>query len=134
MDHVARPHNERDLEIYRRVVNAKKKGIELKYNTLPKRLKTHKNEGCFLDRFKVIDAKASGSHTVVAHLQKDGHYYIHPDLSQNRSVTVREAARLQTFPDDYKFEGSRGSQFCQIGNAVPPLLSKVIAHELIKYL
>ncbi|TSC58770.1 MAG: DNA (cytosine-5-)-methyltransferase [Candidatus Peregrinibacteria bacterium Greene0416_19] len=134
MDHVARPHNARDLEIYRRVVNAKKKGIRLKYNALPKRLKTHKNEECFLDRFKVIDAEARGSHTVVAHLQKDGHSYIHPDLAQNRSVTVREAARLQSFPDDYKFEGSRGSQFCQIGNAVPPMLSKVVAHELIKYL
>lgn len=134
MDHVARPHNKRDLEIYRRVVLAKRKGVTLKYNLLPKRLKTHKNEECFLDRFKVIDAKAKGSHTVVAHLQKDGHAYIHPELRQNRSLTVREAARLQTFSDDYKFEGTRGLQFRQIGNAVPPMLSRVIAEELIKYL
>lgn len=131
MDHVARPNTEQDLEIYRLAVLAKQKGEDIKYYDLPKRLKTHNNEKSFLDRFKVVDGNMRGSHTIVAHLAKDGHSYIHPDLKQNRSITVREAARLQTFPDDYRFEGERGSKFKQIGNAVPPMLSEVIAKELL---
>ena len=134
MDHIARPNSQHDLEIYRRAVLTKVGGRNIKYNELPSRLKTHKNETVFLDRFKVVDATAKGSQTVLAHIAKDGHYYIHPDLKQNRSLTVREAARLQTFPDDYKFEGGRGSQFRQIGNAVPPMFSTVIAAELVKYI
>lgn len=134
MEHVARPNTNQDLEIYRRAVLAKQKGKNIKYNHLPKRLKTHNNEEGFRDRFKVVDAGAKGSHTVVAHMAKDGHYYIHPDLSQNRSFTVREAARLQTFPDDYKFEGERSPQFRQIGNAVPPMLSETVARILVNYL
>lgn len=134
MDHVARPNTKQDLEIYKRAVLAKKSGENIKYNQLPERLKTHNNEDGFLDRFKVIDDKAKGSHTVVAHIAKDGHFYIHPDIKQNRSLTVREAARLQTFPDDYKFEGDRGPRFKQIGNAVPPMFSLILAKELKKYL
>lgn len=134
MDHISRPNTRQDLEIYRLAVLAKQKGENIKYNRLPERLKTHNNEGGFLDRFKVVDENAPGSHTLVAHIAKDGHFYIHPDLKQNRSLTVREAARLQTFPDDYKFEGERGPQLKQIGNAVPPILSEVIAKELIKHL
>lgn len=134
LDHISRPNNKQDLEIYKLAVLAKQNGYNIKYNKLPKRLKTHNNESGFLDRFKVIDEKSKGAHTIVAHIAKDGHYYIHPDLKQNRSLTVREAARLQTFPDDYKFEGGRGPQFKQIGNAVPPMLSEIIAKELLKYL
>jgi len=134
MDHISRPNNEQDLKIYRLAVLAKQKGENIKYNRLPKELKSHSNEKGFLDRFKVVDNNAKGSHTVVAHIAKDGHFYIHPDLGQNRSLTIREAARLQTFPDDYKFEGARGSRFKQIGNAVPPLFSTIIAMELKKYL
>lgn len=134
--HVARPHRDQDKEIYKIAVNKwSKKQERLNYNDLPARLKTHQNRTSFTDRFKVVAADLPYSQTVVAHISKDGHYYIHPDVKQNRSITVREAARLQSFPDDYYFEGekegaNRTAAFKQIGNAVPPLMAKEIAKQI----
>ncbi len=106
--HVARPHRDQDKEIYKIAVQKWEKRQErLNYNDLPERLKTHQNRTSFFDRFKVVAADLPYSQTVVAHIAKDGHYYIHPDSKQNRSLSVREAARLQSFPDDYYFEGEK---------------------------
>ncbi|AZA79833.1 DNA (cytosine-5-)-methyltransferase [Chryseobacterium sp. G0186] len=128
--HISRPHNDRDLAIYKIAIQKwNHEKIRLKYPDLPEELKNHKNESSFIDRFKVVDGSGV-SHTVVAHIAKDGHYYIHPDEDQCRSISVREAARLQSFPDDFYFEGSRSAAFKQIGNAVPPLMAYAIAKKM----
>jgi len=83
----------------------------------------------FTDKWKRLP-KDKPSWTVVSHLHKDGYMYIHP--TQNRTISVREAARLQSFPDSFVFYGSRTAQFKQVGNAVPPLLAMAIAKHLKK--
>jgi len=130
--HIARPHNTKDLEIYRLAIQKLVGGERLKNNHVPAEMRTQKNVSDFLDRFKVVAEKP---HTMIAHIAKDGHHFIHPDENQLRSISVREAARIQSFPDNYYFEGVKEDQprtaaFRQIGNAVPPLMAAAIATKL----
>ena len=133
--HMCRIHNQNDLDIYHHVIEAWNNGHNrLKYYDLPEALRTRQNETSFVDRYKVVAGDMPYSHTMIAHIAKDGHYFIHPDINQCRSISVREAARIQSFPDDFYFEGPRSAKFTQIGNAVPPLMAQALAEEIAQML
>lgn len=130
--HAARKVNDNDIEIYKLAIQKfLKTKKQIKYSELPSHLKKYKNE-TYEDRFKVLNLYGL-SHTIMAHLAKSGHYYIYPNVKTPRALSIREAARIQSFPDNYFFEGSMSSCFRQIGNAVPPLFSYHIAKYLEKY-
>lgn len=137
LNHETRGHIRKDLHRYFfAAVFTRQHGRSSLLEDLPASLlPDHKNveaalkETKFNDRFRVQVA-GKPSTTVVSHISKDGHYFIHYDSSQCRSLTVREAARLQTFPDNYRFEGPRTEQYRQVGNAVPPLLANKIAQKV----
>lgn len=133
-NHTSRHHIRQDLHRYLFVAcYARLKKWSPRMRDFPKGLwPEHKNVKeaaagkMFPDRFRVQFA-GNPATTITSHISKDGHYYIHYDPCQCRSLTVREAARIQTFPDNYLFEGGRTPQYKQVGNAVPPLLARQIA-------
>jgi DNA (cytosine-5)-methyltransferase 1 len=125
--HCSRPHNDRDLRDFARLregetcSRALARGVEMEFPY---------SRGSFKDRYTRQD-RSSLCSTIVAHLKNDGLMFIHP--TQLRSLTPREAARVQTFPDTFKFSGSRSHVFTQIGNAVPPLIGQKVGLGIVKY-
>lgn len=122
-NHAARNHNDKDRERYRIL---SENNWQLKHLNEVRPDLVHHDPKHFGNRYTVQDFDLPGK-TVVAHLYKDGNLFIHPDPQQERTFTVREAARVQSFPDDFKFVGARTHQFKQVGNAVPPLMARAIA-------
>lgn len=121
--HTAREHNRRDLKIFKML----RPGTCIK--DLPDRYNPYRKDA-FPDRFKKQPWNRPSS-TIIAHLSKDGLMHIHPDGRQNRTITAREAARIQSFNDTFIFEGPRTKQYIQIGNAVPPLFARTIADTIM---
>ena len=128
-NHVARNHNERDRQRYKFL---SKNNWELRDLKKIRPDLIHHNPDHFKNRYTVQRYDLPGK-TVVSHLYKDGNLFIHPDYKQERTFTVREAARVQSFPDDFVFLGSRTEQYKQVGNAVPPIMAEKISKVIKKY-
>ena len=126
-NNITRWHRQKDLEVFDHM----KPGDRWADLSPRDKKKIGYNDDSFNDKWRRLPLNKP-SWTVTSHLSKDGYMFIHP--KQNRTISVREAARLQSFPDKFVFEGSRSSQFKQIGNAVPPLLAKAIALSVRKIL
>ncbi|WP_186174702.1 DNA cytosine methyltransferase [Vibrio jasicida] len=138
LNHATRGHMTSDLlrYAYSAAFTMLNDGISPKSRDYPSELApAHENwdSGSHADRFRTQAATKCAT-TVTSHISKDGHYFIHYDPKQCRSLTVREAARLQTFPDNYLFEGNRTQQYVQVGNAVPPYLAKLIGNIVMEVL
>jgi DNA (cytosine-5)-methyltransferase 1 len=133
LNHVPRFHSQRDVNIFSELARDVENG-SIKYPDVKSLIELYKNvtgkESKF-HKYNVLNNKKP-SNTIPAHLYKDGLRHIHPDPIQGRSITVREAARIQSFPDDMEFLGSMGEQYKMIGNAVPPLFSEVLSNSIIK--
>ena len=130
LNHVARNHNNQDIERYKLL---SENNWQLKDLQKVRPDLVHHDPKHFGNRYTVQSYNKPGK-TIVAHLYKDGNLFIHPDPSQGRTFTVREAARIQSFPDNFVFEGSRTEQYKQVGNAVPPLLAQAFAKAIKKVL
>ena len=132
--HIPRYCNLRDMDTYRMleedIASGKREYDSKKISELYEKKIGSKSP---IHRYHVLEPDEPST-TIIAHLYKDGHRFIHYDPAQQRSITVREAARLQSFPDDFEFVGSRGNAYQMIGNAVPPILANAVARAIYDFL
>ena len=130
MDHIARKHNDLDRERFQVMIHN-----HWSFGQLRREMPQYEHEHArVFDNSYVVQWWDLPSKTILAHIHKDGFQFIHPDEEQRRTFTVREAARIQSFPDDFEFKGSRGEKYKQIGNAVPPLFAEALAKSIRKNL
>ncbi|MBF1446223.1 MULTISPECIES: DNA cytosine methyltransferase [Prevotella] len=130
MDHIARKHNDLDRERFQVMIHN-----HWSFGQLRREMPQYEHEHArVFDNSYVVQWWDLPSKTILAHIHKDGFQFIHPDEEQRRTFTVREAARIQSFPDDFEFKGSRGEKYKQIGNAVPPLFAEALAKSIKKNL
>lgn len=130
LDHIARTHNDLDRERFQVMIHN-----HWTFGQLRREKPQYEHEHArVFDNSYVVQWWDLPSKTILAHIHKDGFQFIHPDESQRRTFTVREAARIQSFPDDFEFKGSRGEKYKQIGNAVPPLFAEALAKSVRKNL
>ena len=130
LDHIARNHNDLDRERFQVMIHN-----HWTFGQLRREKPQYEHEHArVFDNSYVVQWWNLPSKTILAHIHKDGFQFIHPDESQRRTFTVREAARIQSFPDDFEFKGSRGEKYKQIGNAVPPLFAEALAKSIRKNL
>lgn len=130
MDHIARRHNDLDRERFQVMIHN-----HWSFGQLRRAMPQYEHEHArVFDNSYVVQWWDLPSKTILAHIHKDGFQFIHPDEQQRRTFTVREAARIQSFPDDFEFKGSRGEKYKQIGNAVPPLFAEALAKSIKKNL